>query len=187
MQISLEFTGVSSNRKYPKIEVSVNDLILGDFDIVDNSFVDVEIPDSILFDTNSLKVRYVNKTEKDTKVANGKIVEDQFLELHRCWVDNILCEPWFLTESHYYPQYFQGFLDFCPNPEYKIKSQLIWHFPGYVELFFPRDFWNWYSFERRKYALKAHTDKDIERWENYTGNFELHKDVIDDIRKLIND
>ena len=186
MLVSLELTGYACRNKWPLIEIIVNGKFLGQFEIIGNTFVDIEISKEIIIEKNSLKINYKNKTDQDTINVDGVNVEDQYLELHRCWIDHILCEPWLLTESYYYPEYFAGFLEFCPDAEKEIKSQLVWHFPGIFEICFPNNFWDWYCYERRKYALKANLDKDVERWENYTGNFELHQDVIDDIRKLIN-
>lgn len=185
MMISFEVTGNACLGEWPMIAIYVNDRHLGEYKIVGTSLIDVVVPQHALTGRNYLQIKYINKTQQHTAVKDGVIVEDQSIELHRCWVDDILCEPWFLTEGHWYPRYFPGFLESFPDVDIKIKSQLIWHFPGDYEIFFPENFWHWYCFERRKYAPKANTDKDTERWENYSGNFERHRDVINEIRKLL--
>ena len=127
-----------------------------------------------------------NKTQNETVIDQGTIIKDQSLELVRCWVDDILMEPWFLTEGIYYPEYFAGFLEHALDAPALIKSQFVWHFPGKFVIQYANPFWNWYSQQRKIFSQVCHVDKDLERWENYTGSFDSHQEIVDEIYRLLN-
>lgn len=176
---TFEFTATACQDRWPSVSIFDKE-----FEIKNHTFVDVEH----VYESSGEKyfeIFYFNKKENDTLVHNGNIVEDQSLILQRCWIDNILCEPWMLTNGIYYPNYFTGFLSQFPDASKAIKSQLIWHFPGSFKFNLVTPFWQWYAYERRKYIKSANNDKDQERWEGYSGSFNDHKDLVKEIKELL--
>ena len=170
---------------WPKITISVNETTVDCF-IINESTKIIEFECADINDQNTLTISF-NKTQDETVISeNGSILQDQSLTLVRMWIDDVLMEPWLLTDGVYYPEYFPGFLDQCPNSPKEIKSQLSWHFPGKYAIRFLQPFWPWYSKVRRQYSTKSSIDKDKERWENYSGSFESHQDLVNEIYTLIN-
>jgi hypothetical protein len=94
-----------------------------------------------------------------------------------------------MTEGHYYPEYFEGFKKQFPTAPKKIKSQLIWHFPGNFELpILPHKdkFWYWYRNQRRYVYVEMQEGKADHRDETYIGSLDNHQDLINEIKKIIN-
>lgn len=141
---------------------------------------DLAVPE----DVTCLNIWY-HKIEQETVVENGQIVLDQHLQLHRIWVDDVLMEPWFVTEGCYYPQYFAGIAQKFPDWPRELPSQLIWHFPGCYKIYLATPFWPWYGTQRRKFCKPLHTDKDTERWENWSGSHRAHEDLVQEIYRLL--
>jgi hypothetical protein len=182
MRFSFEFfpqQGIS----WPAISISMNGKLGQSFTVDSKESIHCE------FDTadneNCLQIFY-QKTEQETVVKHGQIVKDQNLQLNRIWVDDVLMEPWFITDGCYYPQYFQGILEKFPDWPQQLPSQLIWHFPGIYKINFLCPFWPWYSQQRKKFSQPLHTDKDNERWENWSGSDNAHEDIVQKIYKLLN-
>jgi hypothetical protein len=138
----------------------------------------------VLDGSNCLQIIY-HKTEQETVVENGEIVKDQCLQLDRIWVDDVLMEPWFITEGCYYPAYFPGIAQRFPDWPRQLPSQNIWHFPGYYAIHFDTPFWPWYGAQRRKFCKPLHADKDAERWENWSGSHRAHEDLVQEIYRLL--
>lgn len=170
---------------WPKLNISVNKTNVGCF-VIDESTKIIEFECTDITDQNTLTLSF-NKTQNETVISdNGDILQDQSLTLCRMWIDDVLMEPWMLTDGVYSPEYFQGFLNQHPDSPKEIKSQLSWHFPGKYVIRFLQPFWPWYSNIRRQYSKKINLDKDKERWENYSGSFESHQDLVNEIYTLIN-
>lgn len=172
--------------EWPKIELCVNGVSCGTAEI--NSQAEIDFDIALSQASNTIQIVYVNKKEYHTVFENGQIVSDQSLEIQNIRMDDILLDSWFLTQGHYYPDYFQGFLEQCPDADKKLKSQLIWHFPGVFE-FDPvpneSQFWFWYRDQRRYIHVKQYSDKDGYREENYIGSFDPLTDLVNDITRLI--
>ena len=173
--------------EWPAVRVYVNDLLVADkvLDTPECTF------DAVLSQTkNQLRINYYNKNESHTVVdAAGNIVSDQFLELCKIYIDDILLGSWMLTEGHYKPEYFQGFLLRFPEAAVQLKSQLIWHFPGnfyFPELPDQEQFWWWYRDQRRYVHVRTHQGKDDYRDEAYVGSLDSCQDLINEIKRLIN-
>jgi hypothetical protein len=159
------------NSHYSPITVDGTDLVHCDFESNSNK--------------NCLQITY-HKTEQETVLENGQIIKDQTIQLNRIWVDDVLMEPWLITEGCYYPQYFQGILDKFPDWPGQLPSQTIWHFPGLYKINFELPFWPWYSSQRKKFSQSNHIDKDNERWENWSGSDNSHQDIVQKIYQLLN-
>jgi hypothetical protein len=186
MKFTLTFRPTCSTA-WPAVKIYVNDCLVLDQAIdspICEFFATLDAVD------NQLRVSYYNKNESHTVVdAQGRIVSDQCLELCKLHIDDILVGSWMLTEGHYRPTYFEGFLLQNPSAPAQLKSQLIWHFPG--DFYFPvlpseQQFWWWYRDQRRYVHAKTHQAKDNYRDEAYIGSLESHQDLINEIRKLIN-
>lgn len=179
MHFRFEFVPTQSVT-WPAVYVVANGVQHGPFTIEHN-------PDLVALDievTDWIGIRYI-KTQSETVMSRDVIVADQTLQLRRCWVDDVLMEPWLLTESYYHPQYFAGFLDQHPDSPTQIKSHLMWHFPGEFRIEFALPFWNWYHQQRQRYHRFNNIDKDQERWENYTGSHQAHADLVNEIYEML--
>ena len=188
----MKFTVVAKGTKsteWPRLRILVNELCYGDFEIIDccEHDVNIELPN---VNTNFIELDYYNKNESHTIVENGQIVCDQSLELVSIRIDDILLDNWFITEGYYCPRYFAGFKQQFPDAPSTVKSQLIWHFPGNFQ-FAPipaeSQFWFWYRDQRKLvHSAQYITAKDRARDEGYVGSLDLHKELVEEIRRLIN-
>jgi hypothetical protein len=172
---------------WPAVRVYVNNRLVVDQTIDQNNTCtfDADLSQS----QNQLRVHYYNKCETHTVANANRVVEsDQYLEITKIHVNDILLGSWMLTEGHYCPDYFAGFLEQVPGAPKKLKSQLIWHFPGnfyFADLPNKENFWFWYRDQRRYVHAQAHNGKDDYRDEAYVGSLESHQDLINEIKKLI--
>lgn len=171
---------------WPKLRLLVNGIDMGSFEVKSHCEYDFEI--NLDQDINNIAIEYINKTENHTVVQDGKIVSDQHVELKAIRIDSILLDSWFLTEGHFYPNYFEGFLKICPDAATELKSQLIWHFPGRFKFqSVPNEskFWFWYRDQRRHvHNKKFVSEKDKLRDEAYVGSLESYTDLIEEIKKI---
>lgn len=177
----------SYSEDWPKIEVFENDRSCGVAQIQDLS--EVNFPIKLENEQNIIRIAYTNKTESSTKVRDGVIISDQFLEIKNIRINDILLDQWILTESDYYPKYFTGFLEHNPFAETKLRSQLIWHFPGnFIIQPLPNKkiFWDWYFYQRRYVYVNHYHGKDKIRNDEYAGSVEPLTELLNEIRELIN-
>lgn len=172
--------------EWPKIQLLVNGQNCGQHEIHNQSEVDFDI--NLDQPMNIIEIAYINKQQNHTVFDQGQIVQDQLLEICQVRLDNILLDHWFLTQGHYYPHYFEGFLQQCPDANRKIRSQLIWHFPGrfvFESVPSAKDFWLWYRDQRRYIHIRKYSNKAQYREEGYIGSFDPLIDLISDIERLI--
>lgn len=183
MKFSFEFLP-ELGLTWPQISIGLGQTVSDRFEI--GSTQPIHCDFDVDLGLHKLKILY-HKTENETVVHNGHIVKDQSIKLNRIWIDDVLMEPWVLTEGCYFPQYFDGILTQFPDWPQQLPSQLIWHFPGEYHITFEYPFWPWYSQQRKKFSLAAqHTDKDSERWENWGGSDNMHQDLVDEIYRMLN-
>jgi hypothetical protein len=172
---------------WPEIQVFENNQLCGTSKIQEYSEIDFSI--NLNNVQNIIRIDYINKTESSTKVEQGVIVQDQYVEIKGLRLDNILLDKWIITESDYYPKYFPGFLKYNPIVESKIRSQLIWHFPGsFVIQPLPNKeiFWDWYFYQIRNVYVKYYSGKDQSRNEQYAGSLDPLDQLINEINSFIN-
>lgn len=177
----------SYSEDWPKIEVFENNISCGVAKIQEST--EVDFPIQLNNNQNIIRIAYTNKTETSTKVKNGVIVSDQFLEIKDIRLSNILLDKWILTESDYYPRYFSGFLADNPTAKEKLRSQLIWHFPGnFIMQPLPskENFWDWYYHQQRCVYVKEYYGKDKIRNDEYTGSVDPLLSLMNEVRALIN-
>lgn len=175
------------SRDWPEISVVVNNRTIDTFTIKDYSEVHCEV--DLSNNSNQIEFHYINKTEDHTEVVNNIVINDQFVEIKKIRFDDILCESWMLTEGYYLPTYFDGFLNKFPNSPEKLKSQLIWHFPGKFLLpILPNEnnIWEWYSKQRYIFHKQNFNEKSKMRDEGYVGTSKLHHDLLNEIKDIIN-
>jgi hypothetical protein len=174
--------------EWPRLIIENNTKAISDITCDSTKFI-FKLP---VEDTNTLRFKWVNKTEKHTKVQNGLIMQDQVFEMTNIRVDDIQIESWFWTNGWYEPNYFTGFIrdhqnqrKNVPIPK-KLKSQLIWHFPG-VFTFpdFPLDFWDWYFIQKQGNEQIKFLDKDPERINKFRGSLDPCLDVVQKLRQYI--
>lgn len=184
----MKFTVIAKGEhsdEWPEIEVWVNDSCQGRARIEGHSELDFDI--SLPHGWNNLRLEYTNKQEHHTKTAGGSVIADQVLTLQQVRIDDILCDTWMLTDGHYRPRYFPGFLASSPEAPAHLPSQLIWHFPGtFVFPDLPSEdvFWEWYR-DQRYAHLQQYQGKDWHREEKYIGSRDMHQDLVSQIKQLI--
>ena len=174
--------------QWPKIQVLHNGNVVCETKCDQKKFVFSIDPRA----QNSLSLRWVNKSQKHTKTKNGKIVQDQTFELVNVRIDGIQIEEWFWTDAYYAPKYFDGFLKQYKDqrrnetlPD-KIKSQLVWHFPGtFTFSSFPFNFWDWYFELKQDKEVIKFLDKDPERVNKFRGSLDPCAELVDDIKKFL--
>lgn len=177
----------SYSEDWPEIEVFENDVLCGVSKIQELS--EVSFPINLEANQNIIRIAYTNKTEASTKVQDGVIISDQYLEIKNIRINNILLDQWILTESDYYPTYFSGFLEANSCAETKLRSQLIWHFPGnFIIQPLPNKnkFWEWYYHQRRHVYVNQMSIRDQERNEQYAGSTDPLTELITEIKTIIN-
>lgn len=173
---------------WPAVKIFVNNSLIHEQTVDENctcSFVA-----NLNQTQNQISVNYYNKIQENTVIdSQGNIESDQSLEIKSVHVNDILLGSWFLTEGHYQPRYFEGFLQQNPGAPAKLKSQLIWHFPGTFalpELPNHEKFWWWYRDQRRYVFVSQTRATDRVKEEAYLGSLESHQSLIDEIKKIIN-
>jgi hypothetical protein len=175
--------------EWPAVQVYVNDQLIAD-QVLDQHNACCSFLADLSKQQNQLRIHYYNKSQSHTVVnSTGVIDSDQCLELTKVHVNDILLGSWMLTEGHYCPDYFAGFLSQVPDAPKKLKSQLIWHFPGnfyFSSLPNNETFWYWYRDQRRYIHVRTHQGKDDYRDEAYIGSLESQQDLVDEIKRLIN-
>jgi hypothetical protein len=174
--------------QWPKIRVLHNEKVIDEI-LCDQTKLQFSIEPEA---ENSLSLQWVNKTQKHTKIDNGKIVQDQTFELGIVRVDGILIEDWFITDGYYKPNYFKGYLEQHKNNrtnfplEEKLPSQKIWHFPGtYYFKEWTGNWWDWYYETKIPKEVVKFTDKDPERIAKYRGTLDPCTDLVDKLKELI--
>lgn len=190
-EIEFEFRfRATQGRSWPRIILLANNMTMGYHDI-NNQRCSASM---VLKDyswsqgPNNISISYFSKDERDTVVRGGSIVADQSLELISIHADGILLEPWFWTDHCYQPDYFRGFLEKQPDAPRKIKSQLIWHFPGRFTITgLPvwSQFWSWYQSERTSRVIKDLVDPTGQISNNHRGFSDEDRALINDIKETL--
>jgi hypothetical protein len=133
---------------------------------------------------NSIYFTHKNKTDHDTVVINGKIVEDKFFKIVSVWVDDIL-----LPSSFCYGQatmiYPEGFLKninyILDNP---CKSDSL-YFNGKIEYHIPINFFDWlYEYYKQQDLEYIQNHQDHEAEEKYLG-YQQKSDAEQEIVQLL--
>lgn len=189
MNLDFEITFKSQKgNNWPSVNVFYNDLLITTNKVDDiNNVVKFTLQQSKTND-NSLIINYFNKTESETIVKDGKIVTDQSLEIVKIHCDQILIEPWLLTDNYYYPVYFDGYLQHVNDPPVELKSQLVWHFPGkFIIKNLPHheNFWQWYQEQRTIRILENLIDPSGQIRNNHRGLTDEDKKLITEIKELL--
>ena len=174
--------------QWPKLRIYNNDQILKEVECSGNKFTfDLQTQAQ-----NQIKFQWYNKTEKHTKAIDGAIVEDQTFQLTNIRVEGIQIESWVMTDGHYRPRYFKGYVAQHKSNrlnyplEEKLKSQLIWHFPGeFVFNTFEGDFWDWYFDKKQNKEVIKFLDKDPERVNKCRGSLDPCEELVASIKKII--
>lgn len=140
---------------------------------------------------NVLQIHYFNKKEKHTSHINNKITTDQTLQLMNVRVDNIQVEKWYMTDGFYEPSYFRGYLEQLKQNrinipvEKKLKSQLIWHFPGIFTFPTFGNFWDDYFKNKNDKEIIKFLEVAPDKKNKYRGSLESCKDLTLKIKNLI--
>jgi len=172
--------------QWPKIKIYNNGNFIKEVECNNEKFEFTFVP----AEKNNLVLDWFNKSEKHTKIQNGKIVEDQSIEILNLRIDDIQVESWMLTDTHYEPRYFRGFIKQHQDKnivlETKLKSQLIWHFPGkFVFQEFPQNFWDFYFQKKQDKEVINFLDKDPDRIHKFRGSLDPCLDIVLQLKKLI--
>lgn len=172
---------------WPEVSLTVNDQYITRT-VIDDQNKTLSAVVNLDQEGNTIILNYVNKTEQETIVEDGKIIKDQSLELAKVHIDDILVDSWFWTESYYYPRYFESYLKQFPSSPRQLKSQLIWHFPGaYIINKIPNanQFWDNYHKTRMDIIVKNLDDPTGHLIQNLTALDEEDKENINEIKRII--
>lgn len=174
------------SQEWPEIAVWENGQLRGRACVQDRCEIDFDI--LLDQDQNHILIDYCNKRPEHTVMQEGRIVQDQMMQLLDIRIDDILCASWIITDGYYQPRYFQGYLEQYPDAPLELRSQLIWHFPGSFVLGpWPRQalFWDWYRDQRDAVHARSDPGRNQHREERYRGSREMHHDLVQQIRGLI--
>ena len=133
--------------------------------------------------SSSIVLRWDNKTGADTVCdTDGNIVADKNFRITRAWLDGIIAEPWFITESVYRPKYFKGV-----NGPAEIKSPYMISFPGTIEFAWEGHFWDWYKKKRLSFITIENLDIDPDRVWKFQGSYDMYEDLVKEFEDLISE
>ena len=131
---------------------------------------------------NGFDIVWKNKIGSDTVCDSaGNIVADKNFKISRVWIDGILAEPWFITDSIYYPKYFRK----LHNWPSEIKSPFIISFPGSIVFNWKGNFWEWYKQTRLSYATIENLDIDPDRVWKFVGSYDMYPNLVEEFENLI--
>lgn len=144
----------------PCVEILLNQNLINDTTLLEHNIITVDIDNSI---DNIITFNHKNKSDNDTVVLNGQIVEDKYLAIEKVWVDDILIPDFFVcTKCEIFPP--KSFLD--QNKSYKIELSNNLYFNGNLHYEFKKDFFMWlYNYQRTvdQNYFKNHNDPDAEQ------------------------
>jgi hypothetical protein len=166
----------------PKIEILINQsttncLIATKSEII----VCVDIDNQ---QENSIYFVHKNKTDHDTVVVDGNIVEDKFFKITRIWVDDILLPDSFCygQATMIYPKGFLNHIDYTPDTTCKSDSL---YFNGKIDYHIPINFFNWlYEYHKQQDLEYIQDHQDHEAEEKYLG-YQQKSDVEQEIVQLL--
>jgi len=103
----------------------------------------------VVVNNKTLEFFNVGKSENDTVVCDGKIIQDQIVKFKNIWVDDILLDLTLLSDFiKFEPKYHQGYVDYC-NERSIVVADVIktyeFYFNGAFRLDFECPFWEWYA------------------------------------------
>lgn len=133
-------------------------------------------------------IRNNNKTEHDTVVVDGIIVQDQIVKLQKIWVDNILLDYQLIQPStQFMPEYSDGYIEYC-NCNNVVPPETTqdpnWYFNGVYSLCYNVPFWNWYATQRHNNVIKHFSQEEIDL---YFGNQQdMHSGLMIELKNLLN-
>ena len=133
---------------------------------------------------NSICFVHKNKTDHDTVVVDGNIVEDKFFKIVKIWVDDILLPDSFCygTATIIYPEGFLKNIDYTPDTICKSDSL---YFNGIIEYHIPINFFNWlYEYYKQQDLEYIQNHQDHEAEEKYLG-YQQKSDAEQEILQLL--
>ena len=175
-------------RQWPKLRVRNNKALITEIECRGDKF-EFEIGPVA---SNKITLDWFNKTERHTESNLKGIINDQTFEILNVRADGIQIEDWFWTDGYYVPRYFEGFMKQHKEQRkneplsQKIKSQLLWHFPGTFEFpEFTSDFWGWYFDIKQKKEVIKFLDKDPDRIHKFRGSLDPCEELVGHIKKYL--
>ena len=161
------------NGQGPEIEVLLNCDRISCFTAKQTELiVDVNIDNS---QDNNILFIHKNKTDQDTIVVDGQIVEDKFFKITSIWIDDILLPESFCygNAKMIYPEGFLKNIDYTPAAT--CKSDTL-YFNGQLNYQMPANFFSWlYNYYKQQDLeyIQNHHDHDAE--EKYLGYYQESK------------
>jgi hypothetical protein len=166
----------------PDIEVLVNHLVTKCV-IPDttNSMIEIDIDNQ---SNNTICFLHKNKTDQDTVVVNGTIVNDKFFKIVKIWVDDILLPDLFCFGQANLI-YSAGFLENIDQvPVTDCKSDGL-YFNGTLSYYFSENYFDWlYEYYKQQDLEYIQNHPDSEAEEKYLG-YQQNSNVEQDIVHLL--
>ena len=126
--------------KLPQYSVWLDDHVVVQSEITDESVQTVAFAKTIDNGDHTLKIRLENKTNQDTKVVNGEVVNDMLLNIEDIVIDDISLgqllwdATYILDEPHEYNGKTIDHLDHCVNLGWNGTYVLKFSTPFYIWL-----------------------------------------------------
>lgn len=163
----------------PDAELYVNDILIQELHLGGVNFVSIDIDNSI---DNNVTIVHKNKTDLDTVIQDGKIVEDKYLKVTKIWVDDILLVD-LLCKTTCSLQYSKSYLDTLPyTPPTNISSDSL-YFNGRLTYTFNKDFFIWYHYYKKDLDMQyvaSHPDREAEeKFLGYEQESSAEQEIID--------
>jgi len=167
------------NGQGPDIEILVNQLVTDHFVChTPELIVKVDIDNQL---ENNICFLHKNKTDQDTVMVNGSIVEDKFFKINKIWVDDILLPDLFCygQANLIYPAGFLVNLDYVPDAVCKSDSL---YFNGTITYRLPANYYNWlheYYKQQGLEYIQNHLDHEAEeKYLGYQQNSNVEQDIV---------
>ena len=168
------------NGQGPEIEVLVNGNRISCFTVKQTELiVDVNIDNA---QENNILFIHKNKTDQDTNVIDGQIVEDKFFKVTSIWIDDILLPESFCygNAKMIYPEGYLKNIDYTPAATCKSDSL---YFNGELNYQMPANFFSWlynYHKEQDLEYIQNHHDRDAEeKYLGYMQESKVEQEIID--------
>lgn len=137
---------------------------------------------------NQITIRNNNKTENDTVVVDGKIVQDQIVKLQKIWVDNILLDYHLIKpNTKFVPEYSAGYIEYCKSSNTvppATTEESDWYFNGVYTFCYNLPFWDWYATQRHNNIIKNFSQEEIDLFFGNQQN--MHNGLMTELKNLLN-
>jgi hypothetical protein len=141
-------------------------------------------------DCQSIRLSNVNKTDSETIIDDGKIVQDQYIKILSFYYDNIqLDKDIIINNSSFFPKYHESFLTYANENKLPVDYIIItdsFYFNGDWIFNTQSEFWPWYADQLNKKLCMSMSREQIEKYigvptEHAISSLTLLKHTLDEV------